>query len=123
VVPLLADDEVIQLLAFNYLSTLRFVRTLRAYVPEQSKEWVVDAREARLRPAYREWYPDIEAGVWHNAAWLSEKVLQQQRLGSPSWALGARPLSDAHFEFQGHGPPPGRKARQVVSNAPRAHLE
>jgi hypothetical protein len=61
------------------------------------------AREARLKAAYDEWYPRITLGVWHNAAWLTEIVLQQQRRGSPAWALEGRPLSNAHFEFQGYG--------------------
>jgi hypothetical protein len=65
-------------------------------------------REARLRPAYGEWYPGIEAGVWHNAVWVTEKVLQQQRHGSPKWTLDTRPLSETHFEFQGGSPPQGR---------------
>lgn len=68
-------------------------------------------RHARLRPDYREWYTEIEAGVWHNAAWVSEKVLQQQRHGSPTWALGSRPLSETHFEFEGEGSPQGRHQR------------
>jgi hypothetical protein len=67
----------------------------------------VRPREARLLPAYDEWYPRITLGVWHNAAWLTEMVLQQQRRGSPSWALGSRALSSAHFEFQGNGPSQG----------------
>lgn len=71
-------------------------------------------REARLRPAFAEWYPGIEAGVWHNAGWMAEKVLQQQRHGSPGWALGPRPLSEAHFEFQGQAPPQGRQHKPRI---------
>jgi hypothetical protein len=67
----------------------------------------VRAREARLKMAYDEWYPRITTGVWHNAAWLTEIVLQQQRRGSPCWALEGRPLSNAHFEFRGYGPSAG----------------
>jgi hypothetical protein len=63
-------------------------------------------REARLKAAYEPWYPRITHGVWHNAAWASEIVLQQQRQGSPRWALNNRPLSEAHFEFQGNPPSP-----------------
>ena len=63
-------------------------------------------REARLKPAYEAWYPKISVGVWHNAAWLSEMVLQQQRRGSPRWELKNRPLEEAHFEFQGNPPLP-----------------
>jgi hypothetical protein len=64
----------------------------------------VNARLARVRPTYQEWYPKITPGVWHNAAWVAEMVLQQQRRGSPTWALEGRYLSDAHFEFEGYGP-------------------
>jgi hypothetical protein len=65
-------------------------------------------RKARLRPEYVDWYPEIRAGEWHNATWLAEVVMQQRRRGVPSWALEGRPLPDAHFEFQGVGPPQGR---------------
>jgi hypothetical protein len=57
-------------------------------------------REARLRPEYKEWYPNIPSGVWHNAARLTEKVLQHSS-ESPTGLRQARPLPDAHFEFQG----------------------
>lgn len=67
-------------------------------------------REARLRPEYDEWYPEITAGVWHAAAWVTEKVLQQLRRGAPSWAPGERPLSEVHFEFQGSAHPERSRA-------------
>jgi hypothetical protein len=57
-------------------------------------------REARLRPEYQERYPDITSGVWHNAAWVTEKVLQHSP-ESPAALSPDRPLPDAHFEFQG----------------------
>jgi hypothetical protein len=72
----------------------------------------VNSRVARIRPTYEEWYPKITPGVWHNAAWLAEMVLQQQRRGSPRWVLEGRPLADAHFEFQGYGPPQGTSHRR-----------
>jgi hypothetical protein len=65
-------------------------------------------REGRLRPEYDEWYPRITPAVWHNAAWLTEIVLQQQRRGAPRWRLGGRALSEEHFEFRGHAPRQGR---------------
>ena len=65
-------------------------------------------REARLRPEFAEWYPGMTAGVWHNAVWLAEVVMQQRRRGSPTWALEGRPLPEEHFEFQGVGPAQGR---------------
>ncbi|HEU4681834.1 MAG TPA: hypothetical protein VFS51_08815 [Gemmatimonadales bacterium] len=74
-------------------------------------------REARLREAYKEWYPKITPGVWHNAAWLTEKVLQQQRSGSPVWVLEGRPLAEEHFEFQGQGGKEGGpKKRRLVGS-------
>ena len=74
----------------------------------------VNARQARIKPEYQEWYPKIQPGVWHNAAWLAEMVLQQQRRGSPTWALEGRVLRDEHVEFRGYGParrtpPPSRQ--------------
>jgi hypothetical protein len=75
----------------------------------------VRAREARLRDAYAEWYPEITPGVWHNAEWLTEVVLRQQKRGTPAWALGQRPLSDEHFEFQG---PSRAKSRQTRRQCP-----
>jgi hypothetical protein len=77
------------------------------------------AREARLKPAYDEWYPRISVGVWHNATWVTEIVLQQQRRGTPCWALEDRPLSNAHFEFRGYGPLQGipTRPRRTVSRA------
>jgi hypothetical protein len=78
----------------------------------------VNARVARIRPSYEEWYPKIRPGVWHNAAWLVEMVLQQQRRGSPTWALEGRPLADDHFEFRGYGPPRGdsHRPRRIVGS-------
>jgi hypothetical protein len=57
-------------------------------------------RRARLRIEYAEWYPEIWAGEWHDAEWATERVLEQQRRGSPTWSLHGRVLSDAHFEFE-----------------------
>jgi hypothetical protein len=67
-------------------------------------EVLVTARRARVRPSYEEWYPRITPGVWHDAAWVTEMVLQQQRKSGPTWALGRRPLADMHFEFEGYEP-------------------
>jgi hypothetical protein len=65
-------------------------------------------RQARLRSEYAEWYPGMTAGVWHNAVWLAEVVMQRRRRAAPSWALEGRPLPDEHFEFQGVGPAQGK---------------
>ena len=62
-------------------------------------------RKGRLRPEYDEWYPRIAAGVWHNAAWLTEMVLQQQRQGSPSWALGVVLFQILTSSFRAKGRP------------------
>jgi hypothetical protein len=74
------------------------------------------ARQGRLKAEYSDWYPRITPGVWHNAAWLAEIVLQQQRRGTIRWALEERPLSERHFDFQGESrwrgnPSPVRRAR------------
>jgi hypothetical protein len=73
-------------------------------------------RQARLRSEYAEWYPDLWAREWHDAEWATEKVLQQQRKGSPAWGLGQRILSEAHFEFQGgdFNPHAGRDRRREI---------
>jgi hypothetical protein len=75
------------------------------------REEEMPSRQARLRPEYGEWYPKVTPDTWHNAAWLTEVVLQQQRRGTPTWALEGRPLSNEHFEFQGTGPPQGSRLR------------
>ena len=71
-------------------------------------------RNARLRPEYSAWYPQLAAGEWHDAGWTAEKVLQQYRRGSIPWSLGRRTLSEAHFEFEGgdYKPPEGRERRR-----------
>jgi hypothetical protein len=79
----------------------------------------VSARQARLRPVYQEWYPDVTTGVWHDAGWLTEMVLRQQRSGSPVWAIEGRPLSAEHFEFQGLGPPQGGRLKHRQPGKPR----
>jgi hypothetical protein len=75
----------------------------------------VKTRQARIKPAYQEWFPRIQPGVWHNAAWLAEKVRHQQRHGSPTWALEGRVPRDEHVEFQGYGPfkRPSQETRQT----------
>jgi hypothetical protein len=71
-------------------------------------------RKARLRPEYAAWYPELLAREWHDAGWATEKVLQQHRKASPSWSLGRRILSEAHFEFEGGDSRPweGRERRK-----------
>lgn len=71
------------------------------------------AREALLKPEFRDWYPGIVPGIWYRAAWLAAEVLEQQRCGEPRWALGDRLLTDAHFLFRGgrNRPAQGRRTR------------
>ena len=61
-------------------------------------------RSARLRPEYADWYPHVEMGRWHDAAYLTEVVQRQLGEGSPAWAPGSRILSERHFEFKGGQP-------------------
>lgn len=74
-------------------------------------------RKARLRPEYAEWYPQIWAGEWHDAAWATEIVRRQLREGSPAWTGETRILSQAHFEFEGgdytSGARPGGRERRI----------
>ena len=76
--------------------------------------------KARLRPEYAAWYPQLFPGEWHDAAWATEKVLQQHRKDSPPWSLGRRILSEAHFEFEGGGNrfPEGRERRRSPQYSP-----
>ena len=73
-------------------------------------------RKARLRSEYAAWYPGIEAGAWHDAAWTTEVVLRQMRQGSPFWQLGSRVLDSEHFEFYGgdHGSPSRVERRRTI---------
>jgi hypothetical protein len=61
----------------------------------------VRGRQALLRREFADWYPGIKPGTWHDAGWVREMVLAQQRHGSPRWALKGRILDDEHFRFQG----------------------
>jgi hypothetical protein len=78
------------------------------------------SREARLRAEYSDWFPKISPGVWHDASWVTEIVLQQLRQGSPSWELGPRPLHVTHFEFRGGDPQPspGAQRRRTIGYPP-----
>ena len=77
---------------------------------------MVTGRQARLRAEYADWYPAVIPGVWHDATWVRETVLAQQRRGEPRWAIGGRILNDAHFEFQGASPPTiGRPQRLLTT--------
>jgi hypothetical protein len=69
-------------------------------------------RTARLRPEYADWYPRVEVGRWHDAAYLTELVRRQLVEGTPAWAAGARILSDEHFEFEGGQPGPNHGAER-----------
>jgi hypothetical protein len=59
------------------------------------------SRQVRVRVEYASWYPSIPPGQWQLAETVRHIVLRQLRHGAPSWAPGARILSDRHFEFQG----------------------
>jgi hypothetical protein len=78
------------------------------------------SREARLRAEYSDWFPRISSGVWHDAGWVTEVVLQQLRQGSPSWELGPRPLGETHFEFRGGDPQPRPGAQRRSTNGFRS---
>lgn len=66
------------------------------------------AREALLRPEFRDWYPGLVPGIWYRAAWLVAEVLEQRRTGQPTWELDERVLAGAHFFFRG-----GHEAGQI----------
>jgi hypothetical protein len=79
----------------------------------------VRGRQARLRSAFSEWYPGIEPETWHDAVWVREMVLAQQRHGSPRWALKDRILAEEHFQFQGStSPSPGQQRQRMPPPEP-----
>jgi hypothetical protein len=67
------------------------------------------SRQARLHPSFGDWYPGITPGKWHDALWVREVTLAQQRKGGPHWQVEGRVLCDTHFEFQGGSAQPGRR--------------
>jgi hypothetical protein len=56
-------------------------------------------QRARLKPEYAAWYPKLRAGEWHHAWWLTEVVRRQVRKEAV-FPIGARVLSDRHFDFE-----------------------
>lgn len=77
-------------------------------------------RHARVRVEFADWYPGISPGKWHDATWVREVVLAQQRRGSPRWVIDGRILNDLHFEFQGASPrSPHRPERMVGADISR----
>ena len=62
-------------------------------------------RKARLVWAFHDWYPNVEAGLWHDASALGIAVRRRRERGSPRWSLEGRALADGHFEFRGGEPP------------------
>lgn len=61
-------------------------------------------REARLREAYQELYPRVQAGVWYVAASLLRGDSAAWNPQAPDPGYG-RVLSDLHFEFRGGDDP------------------
>lgn len=57
-------------------------------------------RMAQLKPEYRHCYQGVDF-AWHNAAWLSEVVIQRKRSEPSVWVLEGRALPNDHFEFMG----------------------
>ena len=62
-------------------------------------------REARLRPEHAGRYPFLQAGVWEQAAVLTDRVVAAI-LGAPTgrFITGERALDPDHFEFRGGQP-------------------
>jgi hypothetical protein len=56
-------------------------------------------RRARLKPEFAAWYHRIRAGEWHHARWLTEVVRRELRR-EETFPVGARVLSDHHFDFE-----------------------
>ncbi|MBA2627233.1 MAG: hypothetical protein H0U85_04420 [Gemmatimonadales bacterium] len=60
-------------------------------------------REARLKPEFATFYPDIEPNVWIPASLLSARRLARIRMAGDAASL-ARVLDEQHFEFRGDRP-------------------
>jgi hypothetical protein len=60
-------------------------------------------REAALRPAAAEFYPDLPARMWTAAAHLAELVARYRGMSEEAASRANRVLSDAHFMFRGGG--------------------
>ena len=73
-------------------------------------------RQDRLRPEYKDWYPGVTADTWHDAVWVREMVLHQQRGGGPRWEIDGRILTDEHFDFQGVSPASPTSLQRLVGN-------
>jgi hypothetical protein len=58
-------------------------------------------RQARLRPEWAHFYPELEAGVWMVAAQLVPLVLRHRLQDQRTWEFTQRILVDSHFEFRG----------------------
>ena len=74
---------------------------------QANREGLVEAtsRQARLRPEYGSWYPNLSVTRWYPVTTLVRLVARQlvhhDPPASPRWAPGSRPLDDRHFEFRG----------------------
>lgn len=77
-------------------------------------------REAQLLAAASHLYPGIPAGVWIQAATMTDMVLAQ-RLRRGSFSLMSRALDPAHFEFRSVGgqAPSDSSLRRRATDRPR----
>ena len=62
----------------------------------------IRAREALLKPEYRDWYPGLVPGVvGYVSRWLAARVRHARRYLEPRWELEPRIPNEAHFFFRG----------------------
>lgn len=80
------------------------------------------AREAVLKPEYRDWYPGMIPGVGYRASWVAPIVQRQRCESEPSWQLEQRVPSDRHFFFRGgwRWPRQRQHARRIDHGLPPA---
>jgi hypothetical protein len=71
----------------------------------------VARREASLKAAFADWYPELRVGIWYPADQLTDAVLRQLQQGAPTWHSEDRVPSDAHFHFRGGEAPSQRTQR------------
>jgi hypothetical protein len=76
-----------------------------------------EVRRVRVRPAYAHLYPEIIPDVWLSA-WRVTRLVRRAASRTGAERIGARVLSDEHFEFRG-----GTRGRQYVTGMWEARAE
>ena len=74
-------------------------------------------REARLRPEFAQFYPELTPGQWEPAARIAEFVLARYLLQRMTESDSTdRALDESHFEFRGGADPERGPARERAAD-------